>query len=157
MNERGITPSLDRIAYRRRALILAAAAVAMMLVALVAISGVDGVSLTPRQLRETLAVGPEQPAVEELGAAIEAARGFALDRFREERIDGVAWANTRHEGHLGWYRIEEEFLVTDASGQTHGFTYTIAVNLSPEGEWTLQSIAVDPTQVSSEDFEPLAY
>ena len=142
---RGIPPSLDRMALSRNLLLMGAVCLVVIVVGVVVITrsraGLD--SLGSEELGQGLGrSGHFKSEQEELGSALAMAQRYVLRQLNPSRVRNVAWIETHHEGHRGWYKFDGYLQVEDTDGKAHRLSYTVVLHLDVGGQWVLEDVEV---------------
>ena len=131
----GIPPSLDRIRMQHR-LIAGAAVLGAVCFAVMWLVYREAPVLSDAQTPAQAT----RPGEEDRGEAFGAAQLHLLDRLNAERVVDVAWRDTRHQGHYGYYTFEGTMAAQATDGAVHPITYVIAVFRDDDGAWAVDRI-----------------
>ena len=145
MRHRGIPPSLERREFRRRAatMIVGFVALGLGLLVLVAVRTEYARRSFEKLYSADGELGKTKPdSDEERVDAFAAVQDYVLQQLGAVGTEEVAWNDTRHEGHHGYYVFEGVLGIGLAGGGEHAFTYTATVTGSVRDGWELEQIEV---------------
>lgn len=143
----GFPPTPDRIFYRR----CPVGAGVLVLVAIADIAYLFSISpnffnssddFKPTPFREKEAPEVDREQTERDFAFKEVQRAIVY-RLGPESLQEIEWLDRRHEGHRGWYFYEGRLRVMDWKERERIFEYTVTLELNPDDEWKILSIAVE--------------
>ncbi|NIA15193.1 MAG: hypothetical protein GWP08_14065 [Nitrospiraceae bacterium] len=145
MSQPGIPPSADRVAFRLKT-ILIGGGIIVAGIAMLVLFALQDLSPTGASLEEMGRIRNTREADElrERSSAFNAVQRFVFQVIDDGGILDVAWLNTQHEGHRGYYKYTGIVAIADEEENVTRYKYLVVVELMPERGWKMLQREVSP-------------